>query len=28
MKLITGQLSPSKGSLADLGEPIWRNPAL
>jgi ABC-2 type transport system ATP-binding protein len=28
MKLITGQLSPSKGSLAVLGEPIWRNPAL
>ena len=28
MKLVTGQLSPSKGSLAVLGEPIWRNPAL
>jgi ABC-2 type transport system ATP-binding protein len=28
MKLITGQLSPSKGSLAVLGESIWRNPAL
>jgi ABC-2 type transport system ATP-binding protein len=28
MKLITGQLYPSKGSLAVLGEPIWRNPAL
>jgi ABC-2 type transport system ATP-binding protein len=28
MKLVTGQLSPSKGSLAVLGESIWRNPAL
>ena len=28
MKLITGQLKPSKGSLSVLGEPIWRNPAL
>ncbi len=28
MKLITGQLSPSKGSVTVLGEPIWRNPAL
>jgi ABC-2 type transport system ATP-binding protein len=28
MKLITGQLTPSKGSLAVLGESIWRNPAL
>jgi ABC-2 type transport system ATP-binding protein len=28
MKLITGQLMPSKGSVAVLGEPIWRNPAL
>lgn len=28
MKLITGQLSPSKGSVKVLGEPIWRNPAL
>jgi ABC-2 type transport system ATP-binding protein len=28
MKLITGQLAPSKGSLAVLGETIWRNPAL
>jgi ABC-2 type transport system ATP-binding protein len=28
MKLITGQLKPSKGSLAVLGEPIWNNPAL
>ena len=28
MKLITGQLKPSKGSIQVLGEPIWRNPAL
>jgi len=28
MKLITGQLTPSKGTLAVLGESIWRNPAL
>jgi ABC-2 type transport system ATP-binding protein len=28
MKLITGQLKPSKGSVRVLGEPIWRNPAL
>ena len=28
MKLVTGQLKPSKGSLTVLGEPIWRNPAL
>ena len=28
MKLITGQLKPSKGSLTVLGVPIWRNPAL
>jgi ABC-2 type transport system ATP-binding protein len=28
MKLITGQLKPSKGSLSVLGEPIWENPAL
>jgi ABC-2 type transport system ATP-binding protein len=28
MKLITGQLKPSKGSIDVLGEPIWRNPAL
>jgi ABC-2 type transport system ATP-binding protein len=26
MKLITGQLKPSKGSITVLGEPIWRNP--
>jgi ABC-2 type transport system ATP-binding protein len=28
MKLITGQLQPSKGTIAVLGEPIWQNPAL
>ena len=28
MKLITGQLKPSKGSVRVLGEPIWSNPAL
>jgi ABC-2 type transport system ATP-binding protein len=28
MKLITGQLRPSKGSLKILGEPIWGNPHL
>jgi ABC-2 type transport system ATP-binding protein len=28
MKLITGQLKPSKGSVRVLGQPIWRNPAL
>ena len=28
MKLITGQLQPSKGSVRVLGEPIWRNPKL
>jgi ABC-2 type transport system ATP-binding protein len=28
MKLVTGQLKPSKGSIAVLGEPIWGNPAL
>jgi ABC-2 type transport system ATP-binding protein len=28
MKLMTGQLKPSKGSIAVLGEPIWQNPAL
>ena len=27
MKLITGQLKPSKGSITVLGEPIWQNPA-
>ena len=28
MKLITGQLKPSKGAITVLGEPIWRNPHL
>src|SRR5687768_11099681 len=28
MKLITGQLRPSKGDVKVLGEPIWRNPKL
>ena len=28
MKLITGQLKPSKGSIQVLGEPIWKNPSL
>ena len=28
MKLITGQLKPSKGRIRVLGEPIWQNPAL
>ena len=28
MKLMTGQLKPSKGSIAVLGAPIWGNPAL
>ncbi|MCA1559040.1 MAG: ABC transporter ATP-binding protein [Acidobacteria bacterium] len=28
MKLITGQLTPSKGTVKVLGEPIWRNPRL
>ena len=28
MKLVTGQLRPSKGSVSVLGEPIWRNPRL
>jgi ABC-2 type transport system ATP-binding protein len=28
MKLITGQLRPSKGSVTVLGEPIWKNPKL
>jgi len=27
MKLITGQLKPSKGGVTVLGEPIWRNPS-
>ena len=28
MKLITGQLKPSKGEITVLGEPIWQNPGL
>jgi ABC-2 type transport system ATP-binding protein len=28
LKLITGQLKPSKGDVTVLGEPIWRNPGL
>jgi ABC-2 type transport system ATP-binding protein len=28
MKLITGQLKPSKGSIRVFGEPIWENPKL
>jgi ABC-2 type transport system ATP-binding protein len=28
MKLVTGQLKPSQGTITVLGEPIWRNPAL
>ena len=28
MKVITGQLKPSKGDIRVLGAPIWRNPAL
>jgi ABC-2 type transport system ATP-binding protein len=28
MKLVTGQLKPSKGTVKVLGEPIWGNPAL
>ena len=28
MKLLTGQLKPSKGSLTVFGEPIWANPAI
>ena len=28
MKLTTGQLKPSKGTLTVLGEPIWQNPAI
>jgi len=28
MKLITGQLKPSKGTITVLGEPIWSNPSL
>ena len=28
MKLITGQLRPSKGSVSVLGEPVWGNPTI
>jgi len=28
MKLVTGQLKPSKGAITVFGEPIWRNPDL
>jgi len=28
MKLVTGQLKPSKGTITVFGEPIWGNPAL
>ena len=28
MKLVTGQLKPSKGDIRVLGEPIWQNPSL
>jgi ABC-2 type transport system ATP-binding protein len=28
MKLMTGQLKPSKGSITVFGEPIWNNPAI
>jgi ABC-2 type transport system ATP-binding protein len=28
MKLVTGQLKPSKGALTVLGQPIWNNPSL
>jgi len=28
MKLLTGQLKPSKGTISVLGEPVWGNPAL
>jgi ABC-2 type transport system ATP-binding protein len=28
MKLMTGQLKPSKGQIRVLGEPIWRNPSI
>jgi ABC-2 type transport system ATP-binding protein len=28
LKLVTGQLRPSQGSIAVLGEPIWNNPSL
>jgi ABC-2 type transport system ATP-binding protein len=28
LKLVTGQLRPSQGTLSVLGEPVWRNPRL
>jgi len=28
MKLVTGQLKPSKGTITVLGQPIWNNPSL
>jgi ABC-2 type transport system ATP-binding protein len=28
MKLVTGQLSPSQGTVTVFGEPVWRNPSL
>ena len=28
MKIMTGQLKPSQGTITVLGEPIWGNPAL
>ena len=28
MKLITGQIKPSRGSVGVLGEPVWNNPSL
>jgi ABC-2 type transport system ATP-binding protein len=28
MKLVTGQLKPSKGAITVLGQPVWNNPAL
>jgi ABC-2 type transport system ATP-binding protein len=28
MKLMTGQLKPSKGAIQVLGEPVWRNPRI
>ena len=28
LKLITGQLEPSKGDITVLGQPVWRNPSL
>jgi len=28
MKVITGQLRPSKGAVRVLGEPVWRNPSI